>query len=232
MNDGDPAPGPGGGALYVALIGDLVGSRRLDDRAGVQRELQRAMRRLNRDLPAGALVAGLDFSSGDEVQALLADPVPLVRMLSELGEVLHPVAMRFGIGFGPLSVAPRSPAPRAAQLDGPCFHRARRSLERAHALRAWARVEGFGDGLDLALETILELAGELRAGWTRRQTEIVHAARGRQQKAVAAELGVRPSVVSESLKAAHFEPLRRAEEALERLLRRFAELAELGSNSP
>ena len=62
--------------------------------------------------------------------------------------------------------------------------------------------------------------------WTSRQAELARAAREASQKDVAADFGISPSVVSESLKAASFAAVRRGEEAARAMLREFGESGE------
>ena len=108
-----------------------------------------------------------------------------------------------------------------AQLDGECFHRARAALEQAQSRNSWVVVSGLGERFDESLTALFELMGVVRSGWTRKQALYTAKARSKSQKDVAAESGVSPSVVSESLKAAKFEPLLRAEAAAKRIFGSF-----------
>lgn len=214
----DPDPPP----TYLALTLDLVASRELPDRAGVQARLERCAEELGAEL--GPDLAGeVRFNAGDELQALLRTPRRAVHALVRFTDAARPAGLRAGLGLGPVEVGAVPPAPdRAAdiaRLDGPCFHRARAALERARRLGAWAQLEGSRiAGRDAAASSLLELLGRLRGAWTERQAETVAAARGRLQKDVAGEFGVSPSVVSEALKAADYDAVQRAEAALAELL--------------
>jgi hypothetical protein len=206
----------------VALIGDLVGSRRQADRAHQQAELLDAVEAINRSLAPGELASALRVTAGDEVQVLLWAPAAAVEVIRGLSDALHPDGIVFGLGLGPLSTHPslRPPqrVPDVALADGSCLHRARAALERAKGRGAWAETEGLGEAPDAALGALFELMGQIRAGWTRKQAAYSAAARSRLQKDVAEAFGVSPSVVSESLKAARHDSLERGEEAARRLL--------------
>lgn len=205
-------------ANYAALIGDVVRSRRLPDRAASQRALQAAIAAANREWYPAALAAPLALTAGDEVQALFSRPEAAVAAVRTLSDALAPGRMAFGLGWGALST---DLEPDPAVLDGPCFHAAREALEHAQKLGLWVVARGFGGSADEALSALFGLLGVVRGRWTATQARYVAAARGALQKDVAAQFGVSPSVVSESLSAASFHVVTAGEAALERLLARF-----------
>lgn len=148
--------------VYVALIGDVVGSRALDARrrARLQTVLQARLDRLNLVLgpetnattgvALPALAARLVLTQGDEIQGLFRQPAALVSVIQELSDDLFsvkpgpPLRMRFGVGRGTLTTGDLAPpwAPNPALLDGSTFHRARGALERARDMGRWACFEG------------------------------------------------------------------------------------------
>lgn len=213
---------------WGALIGDVVGSRELEDRAGFQERLKGELLRLNRRLGPDALATPLALTAGDELQGLFHRYSSMVIVLRELSERLHPVRIVYGVGFGPLSIPP---GPQVALLDGPCFHAARRALERSRREDRWATVEGLGDPEDQVLGALLQLVDGLRGGWTAKQNRYAAAARGRLQKDVAAMFDVSPSVVSESLRSARAETVAEGEAAAIALLEQFCYLTELDMRS-
>ena len=113
----------------------------------------------------------------------------------------------------------------------------RAALELAQRAGRWVVVDGFARlgvhaHLDAALSMHFELVGTLRAGWTPLQAHYAAAVRrelaadGRgAQKRVAESEQVNPSVISESLKASHFDLVQRAEALLAELLREAAQVA-------
>lgn len=216
---------------FAALIGDLVASRDNPRRAHVQQVLQDELRALNAALGPAVLAAGFKLTAGDEIQALFHQPSHLVRSIQTITDTLQAGPLRqpiaFGAGFGTLSTGALGAdvAPLGADvalLDGPCFHRARTSLERSQQRRSWVAFEGFGEERDRVLDSLFELMGAIRAEWTPTQSRYALDVRTLgQQKKVAQERDVSPSVVSESLKAARFETLLRSEQTAELVLRRF-----------
>jgi hypothetical protein len=226
--------------VYLALIGDLVASRLNADRAGVQAALGALLADLNRELGPEVLAAPFVLTAGDELQALFRIPAPAVGAVQELTDALAITPLEqpivFGLGLGSLSTGALPPPPAqaesAALLDGPCFHQARAALERAQKGRGWAACGGFGDDYDRVLDGLFELMGAIRGGWTAKQRlYAMERRRLDQQKEVAEQHRVSPSVVSESLKAASFDAILRGEEAARVLLVRAVREAEAGAEA-
>lgn len=219
--------GQNGEPRWLALLADLVGSRRVADRAAVQRRMLQTVEALNAR-HAGDLAAPLAVSRGDEVQGLFENRSAVVPVVVELADALHPVEWCCGLGWGGLSTPLGA---EVVRLDGPAFHGARAALERAQADGRWLAVEGIGGATGQALESVFALMQALRHRWTDRQTEFIRAVRGELQKDVAARFDVSPSTVSESLKAAGFGAVREGEAAAEALLSKFASEPELSVDS-
>jgi hypothetical protein len=165
-----------------------------------------------RDLAAPFVV------QGGGIQAVFRTGIGVTRALAELSDRMHPYRWQFGIGFGTFETRTDG---TGLVLDGSCLDRARAALWTARRDRRSSVAVGFGSPEDVTLATILELIDQIRGRWTRRQAETVRAARDAKGKEVAAAFGVSPSVVSESLKAASFKPLLRAERSLTEAFERF-----------
>lgn len=222
--------GSGPGPRYVALIGDIVGSREAEDRADLQERFREAVERVNdfyEMLPnsssgPGKLVSPLVVTTGDEFQGLFGSPKAAVGAAGFVSDWMAPYTLRFGLGYGPLETEVNED--QAIGMDGPCFQRARRALERAEAEDGWLRIRGFGD-LDHDLGHLADPIGVLRSRWTDRQAEFIRTLRRlneplgwARQKDVAQELDVSESTVSESLGAAAYSTVKDAEAGLRGLL--------------
>jgi hypothetical protein len=203
-----------------------VGSRALANRAEIQAEWKELLRRFHAEQPvAGLRAAGPEITGGDQVQLLLrvapSNPpgTAALTFLRELTEDLS-TPIRFGLGLGGLTTPLGDPI---HELDGPCFHHARRAIELAKHGDLWAVVAGLPAPLGDAANAILRLTGSIRAAWTDRQREVVRVLRrAPSQKSVAEELDVSPSVVSEVLKAARHDAVVDAEHVVEILINRAA----------
>lgn len=214
-------------SAYLAVIGDVVRSRDLPDRAAVQRTLREQLRALN-DGPAGeSMVAPLELTAGDEVQGLLRDPAAAVDIVARLADHLHPVTLVWGFGHGLLAT---DIYPEVTAMDGPCFHRARGALEEAAREGAWVGVQGFPAPHADVLSALFRLSQGIRSRWTDTQARYVRAARTRLQKDVARRFGVDDSTVSESLSKAHYKTVLAGERAARELLGWLAD-TETGADS-
>jgi hypothetical protein len=176
-----------------AVIGDLVGSRRLPDRAAAQRALTSALEEVNAALQPTHPFA---VTTGDEYQGAclrLADAV-LAALLVRL-TVLPVVDIRCGIGHGAVTVydATRRPAVQ----DGPAWWSAREALETVGAARDARRTWYVGQGSD-TVNAFLLCRDQVVDRLNERGVRILRMALlGTPQKAIAKAEGVWPSAVSQ-----------------------------------
>jgi DNA-binding CsgD family transcriptional regulator len=199
---------------YFALIGDVVDSRKVEDRAQLQRTLGGVLQQLNREL-APSVAVPLRLTRGDEVQGLLRDPAPAVEVLRRTGDEIHPERMAWGLGMGPLTTDLTSDI---ALVDGPCLHRAREAVETAARKGRWFVVQGVSEVEGTAVGAIMNLIGAIRAGWTEKELTYARAARAASQREVAERFGVNESTVSRALARARFRAVLEGEEAARTLL--------------
>lgn len=207
-------PAPPAAPVYFALTGDIVASRELGERAAVQRTLRAALEDLNREL-ADALAIPLQLIAGDEVQGLLRDPAAAADVVIGIADALHPVAIMWGLGRGPLAT---DLADDVSLVDGPCLHRAREALEAAVAEEGWLAAAGFEAPHGRVLSALFRMMWSVRSGWTETQIKYAREVRRRTQTEVAGLFGVSKQAVSKVLDAARFAPVREAEEAARALL--------------
>ncbi len=200
---------------YVALIGDLIASRELEDRAAAQERVVAALGGVN-DGWKDELAARFVVTLGDEFQGLLVRADHAFDVVATLERVLGGVRARYGVGVGELATPLQ---PDAIGMDGPCFHRAREAVERGKRDDRWITVAGFGEARDEVINGLFRLMGGVRRSWTEVQAETVFVARElREQKAAAAARGVSEATVSKALKAALYEPFSEAERTVKALL--------------
>jgi hypothetical protein len=202
---------------FVALIGDIRGSRELNDRNEVQKEFKRVVDSLNDHVPDSAIASRFTVTTGDEFQALLTDASAAVEAVVSASDRFHPARLRFGIGRGGLDteVNPN----QAIGMDGPCFHRAREAINSAKEDETWLRVDGWSTDLDRHINAMFDLVRCVREDWTDRQAQFALALKQKgTQKRVAEQYEVSKSTVSESLSAGHIQEVRSAENSLAELL--------------
>ena len=198
--------------VQVALIGDLVGSRRSSDRAQVQQHLIAALEIANQSTTP---VQALSPTIGDEFQGVYADVGSALRASLVVRLALPAdVDFRCGIGVGTLEFVGTSDYGHTQ--DGPAWWAARDAIVEAKRresgqhklLRSWFAVsehehtEGGGVDADLVNAFLLcrdELVSRLDA---RQRRLVLGVLRGTSQKELAADEGISPSAVSQSLRRA------------------------------
>ena len=116
--------------MPVALIVDIVGSRRIPDRVAAQGDLDAAIARVTNDLPVA--LTPLHPIVGDEMQAVYPDVGTAIRA-SLLVQLALPDAVecRFGAGAGEVGVVPSAAGDIS---DGPGWWAAREAIEEVERL--------------------------------------------------------------------------------------------------
>lgn len=197
--------------MYLAVIGDIVDSRAVANRARLQEELKNLLGAINEEFRS-ELAASFVITLGDEFQGLLAVPEVLFPILHRIRFGLHPVKIRFGLGLGNMSTALE---PAAIGADGPAFHLAREMVARLKegesAKQRGSAYIRMGFAAEYCAESCLinaafGLMGFLEDKWTDKQREAIGRylyAQG-SQRALALALGISQSNVQRRFKNAGF----------------------------
>lgn len=194
---------------YAVIIGDIVDSRKLADRAEVQQRFKQALAKVNHQ-HAEDIAAWFTITLGDEFQGLLRGGRSVLPVIQDIQAALAPVNLRFGIGFG--TVSTEISREHTAEIDGEAYHRAREMMLRLKdGERRYSEWQtdmmlcGTGES-DAVINAVLSLCSALRSKWTDRQLEIIHAymsCGGNQYKA-ASKLNIAQSSVNRALHNARF----------------------------
>lgn len=162
---------------YVAVIGDIKGSRKLSDRAACQMRLEKVLNDIN-ERYASSIASRLTITIGDEFQGLFADGAPVMDVIAQIAYWMQPVALRFGIGIGTMTTAVNPLLSIGA--DGPAYHLARSAVEAIKNTEGRNRSAPcsllvFSDSqVDLYVNASLKLLYALSAAWSVRQREIIY----------------------------------------------------------
>lgn len=192
---------------YLALIGDLIGSRQIAGRDQAQRQLGAALKALNR-AHADLMASPLTLTLGDEFQALLYPKAGVMRLVDELGCALKAFPFRLGLGYGAIRTAIDPTLSIGA--DGECYWNAREALQYVHdndsGGKSQTRVRGFGGRRDALLCALLETSDLIKYGWTSLQRDTFFDMLRQDiytdnfdQQAFAARIGISPSGLSKRL---------------------------------
>jgi len=146
----------------IAVIGDIVASRNLPQRAVFQRRLKKVL-----DQTTGGarhLASPYTITLGDEFQAVYRKADGLFADVFRIMAEIHPVRTRIAIGVGDLST--RINPQQALGMDGPAFHLARAALTELKENKRLLRIKGAGEEWRLACH-LLNLLSHQVAGWSR-----------------------------------------------------------------
>ena len=194
-----------------ALIGDLVGSRELPDRAATQRRVAEVLDRVTAAVPGAQ---PLEATVGDEFQGAWDSLGGAVRAQLLVRTLLRPVVdVRAGIGFGSTEVYDAARTPMLQ--DGPAWWAAREAVDslgapRRTALRTWyaGPHQELVNAHLLCRDALLERLNE--RGWRMLGLALL----GESQQRIAEIEGISKSAVSQQF-ARGISAVRDAQELLE-----------------
>ncbi|MFQ5709773.1 MAG: SatD family protein [bacterium] len=210
---------------YVAVIGDLVGSRSLSrpERIEVQERFQESLDRVNGEFK-DQIAALFLITAGDETQGILKGPGCCYRVVRQIQLDLAPTRIIFGLGYAPLTTALGE---YAIGADGPAFHRAREALETAKRER-----KAYGKSIerevlffsenparDKLVNALFLALAVIKSHWTEKQSKVLSLLEQNKTPPVVADFLKMPlSNVSRTVDKTHFREFEYLVESLESLL--------------
>lgn len=187
---------------YVAVIGDIVASRRLAERRKFQRRLEGALQELNQRR-GRALASPYTVTLGDEFQALYQQAGHGFADAFALLAVLAPERVRFSFAAGEI-VTPVNPK-QAIGMDGPAFHRARAQLDRLKKEQRLFGVQA-GEQGDLQTTALLNILSGQVEGWKPTRLRLFAGLlSGRSVAELAAETRITTRAVTKNIRAAELD---------------------------
>jgi hypothetical protein len=207
--------------LYVAVIGDIVRSRKLDStaRSNVQIALIELMNRLNQEF-AESLQGNFVIALGDEFEALIhasAASRTVPDLIWRIEETFPNPVLRLGFGLGRIDTPITE---NVAALDGPAFHHAREAIGIAAKKKQLGGVfQGFGDNHDPILNGIARVLHHQRSRWSRQQRNLamlLH--QGNRKIDAATRMGLPRQTITTYAQAAGWDAYREGETAWRKAL--------------
>lgn len=213
---------------YIALIGDIIDSKKIADRGQAQQKLLALMKELNQKYQQW-LVSPFTVTTGDEFQALLKPNTQLFQMIDDLVLAFAPHQIRFGIGLGKMltDINPK----QSIGSDGPAYWRAREAINRIHAKNDYGSnhlaVSLENEESSQLINSILATCSFIKGKWTPSQLEILQCLlaqgiydEGFSNKKIAELLGVSPSALNKRIKASGLKIyLRNKRQAMDLILK-------------
>ena len=220
---------------YYALIGDIIESRHLANRAQQQEALNQVLDNLN-DRYQAHLASRFSLSLGDVFQGLVKVGAPIFQMIDELRLALPDLNLRFGLGLGEILTS-INPA-LSLGADGPAYWRAREAIQQVHQQHHYETVHVYlvtgQEDQDATLNHSLALSEFVRSSWIQSQMETFRTIldlgyyQSRfDQKRVASALGLSSSAFAKRMKSSgiklYLDVKNDLNQAIEKLARQAAQ---------
>ncbi len=166
---------------YVAIIGDIVDSKKIDDRKVIQQKFKKVLADINVKYSED-IASKFTITLGDGFQGLLKSRKNIMKIICEIEMAMTPIELRFGIGIGNISTDIN--LDNSSEIDGSAYHRARKMIkeieskkfqytERHSSIMICSEENNIE--IDELLNSILSVCTALKSKWTDRQKEIIYA---------------------------------------------------------
>lgn len=209
---------------YIAIIGDLIDSKKAPTRDALQEKLVDSFNILNQNY-AEIIVSKLTVTLGDEFQVLVEPSAKIFQFIDDIQRLVdHPI--RFGIGYG--EIATKIDPEVSLGADGSAYWNARAAIENIeqNSYKGILRQNFIGLGEnDSIINTILLLTDTLRSDWTKTQTYVFNGLLEAgiyqpnfSQKELAKKLDLSESALSKRLNSANIKIYLTGKEKLGQLI--------------
>jgi len=195
----------------IALVADIVGSRKIEERIAFDERLVDCLTDLSDQNPH---VLSPYTLIGDEIQAVFSSARSLLRDAVTILATIHPIKMRFSYGVGTL-IKPINPE-QAIEMDGPAFHRARDGVNALKETGFLFTVFGEDVPRGALVREALNLASHEMEEWNENRLRTMAM---RQEdmpvKEIAEELGISDKAVYKTIDAGAVEVMMRLFDEIE-----------------
>ncbi|MDG6221342.1 MAG: SatD family protein [Candidatus Thermoplasmatota archaeon] len=208
--------------IYL-LSGDVVSSRRMEEREEAQKKLFAACNEIN-DRYSDDICAEFKILKGtDEVGGALNSIKNVYRILSIFSQSIHPNKMRFVLAFGIVDVAS---SPRdIAKMDGPVFHLAAEQMFELKQTKLLFAMRTGDNLMDKCFEGEINLLFLIKNTWSPKQHKIVKEyERTENQYETAESIGVSQQHISKTLNRVMWKDIKHIESQLDDALRGYSNL--------
>ena len=214
---------------YV-ILGDVVASREIDDRAAFRDTIGATLEAVN-ERYAEDVVGDFALLKGvDEIAGVIRDPGNLYRILRDVVSAARPGAIRFSVVYGEIDVG--AEGDDVGEMDGPAFHRADEALIDVAEADLYVSFSGRRPTFDPLIGACINLLLVAREDWTHRQRAMVDAYEETGTQAIVADrFDVSQQTVSATLRRADWPRLSRLEDDVNATLARYESMEGDGGRS-
>lgn len=153
----------------LVLIGDIVSSKKINNRKEIQKKLQSLFKSFNKNNKN--IISPFTITLGDEFQAVFSKADNVFKYLWEILYSIHPVKVRFSFGIGKITTSINTA--QAIGMDGPAFYNAREGLsELKQGSFLFNIIHDDKDKVMFARQ-VLFLLSHLSSGWKEKRFKIL-----------------------------------------------------------
>lgn len=209
----------------VVVLGDVVDSRDVADRARFQQTLEATLQTVNDRFEAAAQTPFQILKGIDEVGGVLYGLERVYDVVKYVTRELHPVDIRFAVARGTVDVGLDSG--EIAAMDGPAFHAADRILDDIEERDRTFGLEADDAFVDVLLQNYVNLQFLVADAWTDKELEVITLyERLGTQEAVADRLDVTQQRVSSVIQDTNWNVINGIETDLRELFATYSRLLE------
>ncbi len=192
----------------VAIIGDIIDSRNIEDRNKTQEKLNEILKEINIEYKE-YIVSKWTITLGDEFQVLMKPNLEVFKMLDYLSYKMAPIKIRFGIGLGEIYTDINYE--KSIGADGPAYWNARDAIEYIHdndnygSSKISLKSENKNDNI---INDLLYYTDWMKENWTDTQKEVLYTLlenniydENFKQKPLAKKLNISESALSKRVKS-------------------------------
>ena len=217
--------------MYIALIGDIIESKKIQDRAQVQQQLLRLMKELNWQYQ-DYLISPFTVTTGDEFQALFSPNSYMFQIIDQLSVAFSPYEIRFGIGVGEMVTEINKE--QSIGSDGPAYWLAREAINHIHDKNDYGinHISVFlaNEEVSWTVNAMLAACSFIQSKWTEVQYDVLKQLLAENiydetfsHKEMARLLGITPSAFNKRIKASGLKIyLRNKRVAMNQILKEIA----------
>ena len=217
--------------MYSALIGDIIESKKIQDRAQVQQQLLRLMKKLNWQYQ-DYLISPFTVTTGDEFQALFSPNSYMFQIIDQLSVAFSPYEIRFGIGVGEMVTEINKE--QSIGSDGPAYWLAREAINHIHDKNDYGinHISVFlaDEEVTWTVNAMLAACSFIQSKWTEVQYDVLKQLLTENiydetfsHKEMARSLGITPSAFNKRIKASGLKIyLRNKRVAMNQILKEIA----------
>ncbi|MDP4085085.1 MAG: SatD family protein [Bacillota bacterium] len=202
--------------MYCAIIGDIVGSKKIKNRQEIQDKFNDVLNNANK-LYNESIASNFTITLGDEFQGLLIKPSLSLEIIEFIRGKMHPIELVFGIGVGQMGT--KFSKDISIGSDGPAYWYARKMVEKAKNKKP--SICFFSDSQeDELINTLILISETCINNQTKKQQEIIKLYKelGSQYK-VAEKLNISQGSVSATLKKSLYKEIESTKENIKEFLK-------------